>query len=103
MDNARTMRGAKRLEHLPRDLEAALNGQRAPAPFTERFAFHQLHHQVVGADIVERADIGVVQRRDEAHLAVESLAEALRSDFDRDVAAQPRIKGLVDLTHAAGA
>ncbi len=32
-----------------------------------------LHHQIVGADIVQRADMGMIQRRDRARLALEAI------------------------------
>jgi hypothetical protein len=37
--------------------------------------FDELHDQVIGPDVVERADVGMIQRRDRARLADESLAE----------------------------
>jgi hypothetical protein len=40
-----------------------------------RFAFDQLHHQIVRADIVQRADVRVIQCGDRARLALEPLAE----------------------------
>ena len=43
----------------------------------------------------------MIQRGDGAHFAIESLAEALRGHFDRDVTTQPGIERLVDLAHAA--
>lgn len=35
------MRDAKRLEHLPSNLEIALDGKRAPEPIPQRFSVHQ--------------------------------------------------------------
>ena len=75
MDNARTMRCAKRLQHLPCNLEAALHGGRAFEPIAQGFALHQFRHQVVGADVVKRADIRMVERRDRPRLALEACAE----------------------------
>ena len=69
----------------------------------ERRPLHQFHHQVVGTDVVERADIGMIQRRDGARLALEPLGELLARNLDRDRPAQPRVVRLVDLAHAAGA
>ena len=86
MDNVGMMRCAKCLEHLPGNLEVALDGKRAPEPIPQRFSVHQLRHQVVGADVMDGANIGMIQRRDRSNLAVESLAEALRGDLDRDLA-----------------
>src|SRR5580704_14143255 len=52
MDDARTMRGAKGLEHLPGNLEASLDWKRAPEPLAQGLSLHQLRHQVVGTNIV---------------------------------------------------
>ena len=64
-------------------------------------ANHPLHHPVSGAAGVQRTDVGMIERGDGAHFAIESIAEALRGHFDRDVTTEPGIKRLVDLTHAA--
>src|SRR5438034_2842005 len=101
MDDARVMRCTQCLEHLPCNLEASLNRKRAPEPIAQGVSLHQLGHQIVGADVMDGADIGMIQRGDCSNLAVESLAEALPGDLDRDLAVESRIKGLVDLAHAA--
>ena len=72
-----------------------------------------LHHQEVGLalapDVVQRADVRMVQRGDGLRLALEPLlhlgivGEVGREDLDRDRAVQPRVGRLVDLAHAAGA
>ena len=53
--------------------------------------FHQLHHQVVGTDIVEVADVRVIQRRDCMDLTLEAVAEALGGDLDRYFTPDARI------------
>jgi hypothetical protein len=83
------------------------------APRGQRFALHVLHHQEVGvagaADVVQRADVRVIERGDRACLALEALAqlgrgrEMGRKHLDRHVAPEARIAGAVDLAHAAGA
>ena len=61
------------------------------------------------ADVVERADVRVVQRGDGAGLALEPLLQVrigrdmLGQHLDGDGAVQAGVGGLVDLTHAAGA
>ena len=61
------------------------------------------------ADVVERADVRMIERRDRARLALEALAqlrvgrERRRQDLDRDRAVEPRVAGAVDFAHAAGA
>ncbi len=64
---------------------------------------------VLLADVVERADVRMVELRDRAGFAVEPLAELRISgegfgqDLDGDDAIEARVAGLVDLAHAAGA
>ena len=61
------------------------------------------------ADVVERADVRMVERRDRPRLALEALAdcgfggELRRQHLDRDVAIEPRVAGAIHLAHAAGA
>jgi len=72
-----------------------------PEPFPQSLAVNQLHYQVIGAYVVHRADVGMIQGGDRAHFAVESLAEARGGHFDGDVTTQPGIERSVDLAHAA--
>lgn len=98
------------------DRHAVDVGQRqrpARQPLRERFALDVLHDGVrralVIADIVQGADVGVVEGGDGAGLALEALqgfgtaAEALREDLDGHNAIEPGVAGPVDLAHAAGA
>ena len=61
------------------------------------------------AHVVQRADVGMIELRDRAGLAVEALAELriggerVRENLDRDRAIEARVARLVDLAHAAGA
>jgi hypothetical protein len=50
------MRGVEGVEDLRRVVDGFLDVQRA----FERGAFDELHDQVVGADVVELADVGMV-------------------------------------------
>ena len=86
---------------------------RSQQVFVERVALHQLHHQrqhaVLLLEAEERGDVGMVERGEDARLALEPR-HALRVGDERlgqrlqsDVAAQVRIMRPVDLTHAAGA
>ena len=60
-------------------------------------------------DVVERADVRMVQRGDRPRLTIESLAELrirgerFRQDLDRDRALQPRVARSVHFTHSTGA
>ena len=70
-------------------------------PGGDGFALDQLHDQVVRADIEERADVGVVQRRDRARLALKTGAELLARGLDGHGAAQSSVNGPKNLPHAA--
>ena len=50
----------------------------------ERRAIHVLHDQIVGADVVESADIRVIQGSDSASLTLKAVGELLLGGFDRD-------------------
>ena len=65
----------------------------------KRLAFDQFHHQIVRSDVVQRADVGMIQRRDRACFALEALAETL---VVGDVASEPGIAGSIHDAHAAG-
>ena len=64
---------------------------------------------VLVADVVERADVRVVELRDGARLALEAGPHLGRGGqvrgqhLDGDVAAQPGVVGAIDLAHAARA
>src|SRR5450432_4796743 len=64
---------------------------------------HELHHQVIGADIVNLADVGMVQRGDGAGLAFEAVGEGGLRKLDGDRAVETRVAGLPHLAHAARA
>ena len=48
------------------------------------------HYKVVGADVVEGADVRIIERRDGAGFAFEALAELLGTDLDSDGAVEAR-------------
>ena len=57
------------------------------------------------ADVEQRADVRMIERRDGARLAVEAVAqlrvggERRGEDLDRDGAIEPRIAGAIHLAH----
>ncbi len=59
------------------------------------------------ADVVDRADVRMIQRRGRARLALEALdgdrvcQQPRREELDGDLPAEPRVFGAVDDTHAA--
>jgi len=64
-------------------------------------------HAVLMADVVERADVGMVQRRDGPGLAVEALpglgivGEMSGKNFDGDGSVETRVARTIHLAHAA--
>ena len=120
MDESLAVRLVERVGQLHRVGEGLIEWQRSACQtLGERLAFDQFHHEVasgsagrrVGStgvtDIVERADMRMIQLRDRAGLAFESLAELrilsqLRRQYlDRDGAPQAGVASLVDLAHPA--
>ena len=82
-------------------------------PCPQRLALEQLHHEerraLVLADVVQRADVGVVQAGDgprfarEARAALSVGAQFCGEDLDGDRAVEAGVAGLVDLAHSARA
>ncbi len=114
MCDAGAMRRGQCIDDLNRILKRMVERQRACRKTQgERLAFEILHDQKIDAvltpDIVERADMRVIERRNRARLALEPLARlgiarhVRRQDLDRDGAIQARVAGFVDLAHAARA
>ena len=99
----------------PAHVERLGERQRPPRePLGQRLALEPLHDQevdaVLVADVVERADVRVIERRDRARLALEArapirrrAANSWRQDLDGHSPVQPRVAGAVDLAHAARA
>jgi hypothetical protein len=114
MDDALRMRRHQRLGDLQRQAEHGFRFQpRGCEQFGERAPFERLHDDEVRAfvlvDVVDRADVRMVERRSRARLALESLecrriaGHVLRKELERDGPAQTRVFSLVDHTHAAAA
>ena len=82
-------------------------------PLGQRLAFQELHDEVLDAvlvaHVVERADVGMRERRDGLGFSLETLANLLvlrkmrGEDLDRDRALQPRVLRFVDLAHPSRA
>src|SRR5207249_2942831 len=81
-------------------------------PLLERFAVETLHDDerraVVFADVIQRADVRVIERRNRLGFALEALAEPrvvdalFRKDLDGNRAVQSRVARAIDLAHPAG-
>lgn len=92
----------KALRDLVCNIDGLGNGNRAGRDSRlQRSAFDALHHQVVGSDVIERADIGMAELRNGASLAREALAESVVADFYGDVPAQAGIARLINAAHSA--
>ncbi len=80
-------------------------------PIGQGLALQTLHHQVVHtvlmADVVERANIGMVQRRDGSRFALETLpgfgvfGKMLGKNLDCNGAVESRVPGAIHFAHSA--
>jgi hypothetical protein len=98
MSDALGVRGLKRGSDLYGQTQCVANRQRT---FGQRLAIHQLHHDIVGADIIDLADVGVIKGGYGFGFARKSIAELGGRGFYRDIAIEARISGAVDLSHTA--
>ena len=116
MEDTGAMGLVEGIGNLAADAQRLIEGKRAPGPLEacgERLAIEVLHHEVidvaVAADVVHHADVRMGERGYGARLTLEAQAsfgicgEILRQHFDGDRPIEPRVAGLVDLAHAAGA
>ena len=79
-------------------------GQRAaPKPRPERLAFDQFHDQERRADIVERADVRMVERGQRQRFAAKAQTECGSRHFDRDWPVESGVQPAKHLAHAAAA
>ena len=114
MRDALPVRFVERVGDLDRNLQRLVEGQR---PFLEargqRLAVEMRHDQIVraidAADVVDAADVRMVQGRDGASLALEAgsqigiASDLTWQDLDRDRPIEARVACSVDLTHSARA
>jgi len=104
----------ERVGDLCSDLQCLIERERTFFdPRGERLALEMRHHQVMSAidaaDVVDAADVRMVQSRDGARLALETgsqigiAGDLGRQDLDRDRPIEPRVACAVDFTHPARA
>ncbi len=114
MDDPARMRGVERVGDFEAEVEDALERQRAAPDFLlERVAVEQFHHDEplpgVFAHVVDRADVGVIERRGEARLTLESIerlrvgGELGRQELERDLTPQSGVFRAVNHPHAPAA
>ena len=99
MSDALLVCGVECVANLCGILQCLIDRQR---PLESR-ALDVLHHQVIRPDIVERANVGMIQRRHGASFALETLAELFVRNLDCDDSIEPRVARLVHFTHATRA
>jgi hypothetical protein len=73
VDDVAFMRGFNPVDQLLDDRQCLVEWHRA----AERRALHELHHQVVGADVVEVADVAVIERGDRSGFPGKTIRERL--------------------------
>ena len=107
--DSRTMGALERFGDLRAEAQDVVNRQgAAQKAIGERLTFEQLHHQVPVADVIKRADVGMIQLRNRLRFALKSSdqlrvrGELRRQHFDRHAAIEARVASAPDLPHAAG-
>ena len=83
--------------------------QLCPQGLTLQALGDQIRRTLIGADVVNRKNVGVVQRRNRPRLGFKSLQpfgvprQLFRQNLDGNIPTQPGIFGTVDFAHAARA
>jgi hypothetical protein len=99
VEDALGVRGRERVGHLQRQRED-LVGRHRPL---RRRTLQELHDQVVRSDVVQDADVRVVERGDRARLLLEARGLPGVQRLDGDDAAEARVERAVHLAHSPGA
>src|SRR5208282_4398709 len=112
MDDSSAVSRVERVGDLDGQREKHLVLGRSPRDaMLQRHAFEKFHGNkrlaILVADIVDRADVGMVQRRSSLGLALKArqrlriTGNVFRQKFKRHKTVKPRVLGLVDNSHAA--
>jgi hypothetical protein len=112
MNDAKPMRRVERIDNRDGQFEHRFHRQRCAIDTpAQRLALQHFHHEkrmaVVLADVVQRADVRVIQRRRRACLALESLQsdriarERVGQKLHRHLPSETRVLGAVDDAHSA--
>jgi hypothetical protein len=99
MDDILAMCGVERVADLDGEAQRLVEWQRT----AERGAIDELHDQIVRSDIVQLADMRMIQGSNRPGFTLESIAMLPLQRFDRNRSTETRVDGLVHLSHAAGA
>ena len=114
MHDALRVRGVQRVGDLDPEIDNLVNLEHAAGQsIVERLAFHPFHDDerlaLVFADVVDRADVRVVQRGGGSRLDAKPLNglavshQFLWDELERDLPAETIVLSAVDDAHAAGA
>ena len=108
MDDARGVRRVERLRHLASDGDDLVDRHRTGGdPRREVVALDQLQDQRAVLEAVDVRDVGMIERRQRARLALEPRqpvgvrGERVGEHLDRHVPLQPRVARAIDDTHPA--
>jgi hypothetical protein len=97
------VRGRKAFGDLRSGFDHLSKGQRAAAQdLAERLTLDQFHDHVVGADVVDGDDIGMIQGRGCLGFSFKS-SFALLHHLQRDIPSEAGIAGTIDFSHATRA
>ena len=94
--DALPVRGIERIANLRRILQRLIERQ---GPF-QRCALDVLHHEVIWPDVIKRADVRMIERRNCLGLALEALGKLGTGCLDRDKPVKACVAALVYLSHA---
>src|SRR5215831_14889394 len=99
MRDALTVGGSESFENLASVRDGLVERHRA----LQRLALDVFHHQVIGTDIVNLADVRMVQSSYGAGFLLEARGELLFRDFDRDGAIEAAVASFPNVAHSARA
>src|SRR6516164_7499936 len=104
MDDALRMCCSQRVCDLRRIADALFN--RNLSPFQsgcESFTLDQFHNEIIGSQVIERANVRMIQRRNSKRFTVKAIIKMLAAGLDRDRAAQTCIDGSKYFAHSPSA
>src|SRR5262249_7425589 len=86
----------QRFQNLPGIFDSQFHWERT----FELGSLDELHDQVVGSNIVDLTNVGVIQSRYSAGFLFEALGKLRGGDFDRNDAIEAGVACFVDFAHA---
>src|SRR5207237_4026899 len=102
VDHSFGMRGGQSVDDLHRVTQGFVERQWTSLDeLRERLALNVLYHQVIRADIVQCADIRVIERGNGLCLALKAIVELTRRNLDGNGPAEAGVYAEVHLAHTA--